>query len=301
MEIVLVHPVMQIADPDGFVLAAGSVLMLLVRDVRRRVLVVMERHVRRRRVVLRRQHVVRHYHGRWILQREPLLRPRHRRRPRRLPRNILFRRLRLRLRLRLQRGIGTVGLMHPKSTNEKNQSIDKINKRWPNTSSFSLARSHSLSIFSINGCEWSVEGQIWNKLKTEKRRRNERGWFLERETTNLEFRGEREDEEEERSGRGTEGYKRMKNSYSWVGFVYAALVFPVRSLHWVWCQPLDLITRDLECNTVMLSLLSHSVPPPPFLLSLINSSLFGYLFPLFSISYPTSYHFYPNLYFFKLI
>ncbi|KAG2402789.1 uncharacterized protein HKW66_Vig0250080 [Vigna angularis] len=58
MEIVFVHPMIQITDPDDFVLVAGSVLMLLVRDVRRRVLVVMERHVRWRRVVLRRQHVV---------------------------------------------------------------------------------------------------------------------------------------------------------------------------------------------------------------------------------------------------
>ncbi|WVY91776.1 hypothetical protein V8G54_037290, partial [Vigna mungo] len=94
-------------------------------------------------------------------------------------------------------------------------------------------------------------------------------------------RREREEEEEERSGRGTEGVykKRMKNSYSWVGFVNAALLFAVRLLHSLLFQPLDLITRDLECNTDMLTLLSHSVPPPPFLLSLINSSLFRYLFP----------------------
>jgi len=126
VKIVLVHPVMQIADPDGFVLAAGSVLVLrvLVRDVRRRrVLVVVERHIRRRRVVLRRQHVVRHYHGGRILHRKPLLRPRHRRRRCRLPRNVLLRGL------RLQRGIRAVRLLHPKSLNQKNQSIDKINKR----------------------------------------------------------------------------------------------------------------------------------------------------------------------------
>ncbi|KAK7376870.1 hypothetical protein VNO80_02288 [Phaseolus coccineus] len=62
-----------------------------------------------------------------------------------------------------------------------------------------------------------------------------------------------------------EGYKRMKISYSWVGFVNAVLLFAVRSLYCLRFQPLDLITRDLDCNTIMLSLLSHSVPPPPFL------------------------------------
>jgi len=65
--------------------------------------------------------------------------------------------------------------------------------------------------------------------KNGKSRRSERRWFLERERTNLEFRRERK----ERSGRGMEGYKRMKNSYSWVTFVNAVLVFAVRSLHWV--------------------------------------------------------------------
>lgn len=83
MEIIFVHPVMQIADPDRLVFTAGSLmLMLMLMLLRVRYMLVMQllvlvvRHIwlwRRRRVMMRRQHVMLHYHSRrWILHRYPL-------------------------------------------------------------------------------------------------------------------------------------------------------------------------------------------------------------------------------------
>lgn len=73
MEIILIHPMMQITDPDGLILSTGSLmcvrrvllLVLMIRNVRRR---------RRRCIMLRRQHMMLHYHSRrGVLHRHPLL------------------------------------------------------------------------------------------------------------------------------------------------------------------------------------------------------------------------------------
>ncbi|WVZ19218.1 hypothetical protein V8G54_006540 [Vigna mungo] len=96
---------MQIADPYGLVLGAGS-LMVRVRHVRELLLVLVIgdiglRRRRRRGIMLRRHHVVLHYHGsRWVLHREPLRRDGHRlrrwRRRRRRRLLVLLRCLRIR-------------------------------------------------------------------------------------------------------------------------------------------------------------------------------------------------------------
>jgi len=102
VEIIFIHPVMQIPDPYGLVLGAGS-LMVRVRHVRELLLVLVIgdvglRRRRRRGIMLRRHHVVLHYHGsRWVLHREPLRRDGHRlRRRRRWRLVVLLRGLRIR-------------------------------------------------------------------------------------------------------------------------------------------------------------------------------------------------------------
>ena len=102
VEIIFVHPMMQIADPYGFVLGAGS-LMVRVRHVRELLLVLVVGDVglrwrRRRGIMLRRHHVMLHYHGsRGVLHREPLRRDGHRlRRWRRRGLLVLLRGLRIR-------------------------------------------------------------------------------------------------------------------------------------------------------------------------------------------------------------
>lgn len=80
MEVILVHPMLQIADPNRLVLAGGSLVWLLVlravKLMRRRVLTVWNIVGRRRRhVMLRRHHRMLHYHRRRrILHRHPPLR-----------------------------------------------------------------------------------------------------------------------------------------------------------------------------------------------------------------------------------
>jgi len=87
MKITLIHPAMQITNPQSLILSIGSMLILMIlmlmwRHVQRLLklmMMVVIRHIWRRRVMLRWHHVMWHYHRRcWILHRNPLLWYRHR-------------------------------------------------------------------------------------------------------------------------------------------------------------------------------------------------------------------------------